>query len=391
MGRPSLNICRVVHAVLPEYWKTTLRAGIGYKLAERGHKVCAVSNRFPGQPSFEVIGGLIPVYRVRAWILPEIRYPITDMRELMRVLRSVIRAHEVEVLHYHPFEYPIAWSALLVKDIPKVISIEGVPGLNWFYGRLPVDVAGLAYSITLGRLVLSACSRVVVFGSHIARYVRALGVPWHKIVVIGYGIDDEKFSVDKERAREAKRAELGISEDELVVLFVGRLYPVKGIKTLLEAADEVTSWHDYVRFLIVGDGPLWPLVAEAARRNPRIMPLGFREDVPELMAASDIFVLPSLAEGLPYSLLEAAFSGLPIVATAVGCIPDVVINGRTGLLVPRGSSRRLAEAIKEFIRHPELREELSRNVEEHVRKKYAWQSVLEQYERLFQEVIEEGP
>ena len=383
-----MNICYAVHAVLREYHATTLRGGLGYRLTTRGHKVYVVTNRSPSQPSFEVLNGGIKVFRVKARVLPEIRYPLTDMRELISMLKTIIREYDIDLIHYHPFEYPISWSAPLIHDVPKVISIEGVPGINWFYGCLPVDIAGLAVSITLGRIALSACSKVIVFGRPVARYVKALGVPEKKIAVIGYGVDEERFNIDTDQARDIKRSELGLSPDDIVVLFVGRLYPVKGIRFLLEAADVITHWRRDVRFLIVGEGSLRSLVEEVAKENPGIIFLGYRTDVPELMAASDIFVLPSLAEGLPYALLEAGFCGLPLIATNVGCVADVVIPGRTGILVPKGSSRELIKAIKLLIERPELRESMSEAAQKLIRQKYSWNHILEQYERLYYEVLE---
>ena len=384
-----MNICRVVRAVSPAYYPTTLRASIGYRLAMRGHNIYVVANRFLGQPIFEKLPGGMKVYRVKAHVIPEIRYPLTYMGELLRVLRGLIVKYDIDVIHYHPFEYPICWSALLIRDVPKVISIEGVPGLNWFYGRLLVDLAGLGMSITIGRAVLSACSRIIVFGKSIVKYVRALGIPEQKIAVIGYGVDEEKFDIDMAKAREEKRAELGLSEDDVIALFVGRLYPVKGVRFLLEASSLVSSRRPDVKFIIVGDGSLRPLVEETVKRNPNVIYLGYRTDVPELMAASDIFVLPSLAEGLPYALLEAGYCGLPVVATNVGCVPDVVIPGWTGFLVPKGSGTKLAEAVLELVERPELREEMSKNIRALVRRRYSWNNVLYAYERLYEEVIEE--
>ena len=132
----------------------------------------------------------------------------------------------------------------------------------------------------------------------------------------------------------------------MVVTIVGRLSPEKGHRTFLEAARRVSADRDNVKFLVVGDGPMGDeLRAEVARLNleERVMFTGFRKDMPEIYALSDVMVNASSIEGLPMTILEAMASKVPVIATRAGGIPDIIKDNETGLLVDSAGCRCLGE------------------------------------------------
>jgi glycosyltransferase involved in cell wall biosynthesis len=141
-----------------------------------------------------------------------------------------------------------------------------------------------------------------------------------------------------------------------VVTTVSVLREGKGIEVLLDAIPAVLARHPEARFLIAGDGPLRESLE--ARSVDRVTWAGFRRDVPELLAASDLFVLPSLGDAYPTVLMEAMAAGLPVVSTRVGGIPEIVDDGRTGRLVPPGDAAALASAISDLLDSREQREAL---------------------------------
>lgn len=178
-------------------------------------------------------------------------------------------------------------------------------------------------------------------------------LPAGKIVVINNGVDAGRYRPAVDRA--AVRRELGLVDGDRAIVVVATLKEQKGHRYLIEAASALADWFPTARFLFVGDGELRQDLTEriAARGlERRVRLLGTRQDVPELLAASDLFVLPSLWEGLSMALVEAMASGLPIVATEVSGTRQVLTHGETGLLVRPGDADALARAIAAMLADP---------------------------------------
>jgi glycosyltransferase involved in cell wall biosynthesis len=158
------------------------------------------------------------------------------------------------------------------------------------------------------------------------------------------------------RSREDVRRELGIDSDVLLIGTAGRLSPVKGQAGLLRAGARILATGKPAKFLIIGDGPLGSQLlsmAEQLHIDRACYFLGPRADVFDLMSAMDIFVLPSLNEGIPMALLEAMTLGTPVVAAAVGGIPEVIQHRVNGLLVSSGDDQGLADACLELAAKPQ--------------------------------------
>lgn len=172
------------------------------------------------------------------------------------------------------------------------------------------------------------------------------GLPIHKVPVIRLGIAP---GVDgRSRSRETVRTELGIPHGATVLISVASLGRVKGHVHLLQAFRSVLEQECNAWLVLVGTGPLEHELRCYARHvgvSERVVFTGLRQDVPDLLAASDLFVLASLREGTPLAIMEAAFAGLPSVVTRVGGIPEIVIDGETALMVPPHDSNGLAVAI----------------------------------------------
>jgi glycosyltransferase involved in cell wall biosynthesis len=189
-----------------------------------------------------------------------------------------------------------------------------------------------------------------------------------------------------QRRREEVRAELGLSE-EPVGIIVARIDHQKGHDCLLEAAARLAKSGLCVTLLIVGDGTARPemesLAGKLGLRPEQIRFLGFRSDIPDLLAASDFFVLPSLNEGLPLSVLEAMAQGLPVVATPVGGIPEIILSNQHGLLVPVNDPSALAAALRTLVCDADLRHRLGGCGQERVREHFSFQKMAREYEALY--------
>jgi glycosyltransferase involved in cell wall biosynthesis len=183
--------------------------------------------------------------------------------------------------------------------------------------------------------------------------------------VVVHGVDRTRFAAlphERQSLRRDVRDELTLADDEVFALTVANLRSEKGYDVLLETARLCGAAGAPVRFVSVGRGPLeteLAAAAQAAGLGDRLVFLGTRTDTARLMAGADLFVLPSHQEGLPVALMEAMSAGLPVVATTVGGVPDVVTDGIEGLLVPPGRPDLLAQAVRAVAADPALRARLA--------------------------------
>lgn len=185
------------------------------------------------------------------------------------------------------------------------------------------------------------------------------GVDAARIRVIPSGIDLAPFDEPFDRA--AIRGRLGLAETDVLALQVAALAPHKSQTTLLQAMARIRSRHPNLRVWIAGEGPLRTSLAHehaTLELGESVRFLGFREDVTDLLRAADLFVISSYLEGLGTSILDAMAAGLPVVATRVGGIPEAVVDGETGVLVPPSDPQALGEALSALAGDPERRARL---------------------------------
>lgn len=212
------------------------------------------------------------------------------------------------------------------------------------------------------RLVARSLDRAIAVSEAAADFlVRGKGYPAGKVVVVPNGRDLSRFAPGRDR--EAVRKELGLDGQTPLVGVVGRLEAQKGHAWLLDAWPEVLRDFPDARLLVVGDGSLREALearARAASIAHGVRFTGFRTDVPRLLGALDVVVLPSLYEGMPLTAIEAGAMARPVVATAVDGTPEVVRDGETGLLVPPADAPALARAIATMLRDPDTASRMGR-------------------------------
>ena len=192
---------------------------------------------------------------------------------------------------------------------------------------------------------------------------------------------------------EKMKQELGIDNSDRIIGCVGTLRSVKGHKYLIQAIPLILDKFPHTRLVLVGDGPLrseLERLAEKLKVRERIMFLGYRPDVSELMNIFDIFILPSLSEGLSNVLLEAMAASKPVIATNVGGNPEVVEDGRTGLLVPPKDPKKIAEAVNELLDNKNKRLEMGKAGLERVKEKFSISKTVREYKEVYLEVLHKG-
>lgn len=212
----------------------------------------------------------------------------------------------------------------------------------------------------LDRLVCSRADGVVCCSGSVKRVAQSsIRIPDDRFHVLHNCIDLAEIG-GRSETRSAVRDSLGISADEILIGTVGTLRPEKGHEVLIRAWRQLCEQHGDVRakLVVVGDGPIRQKLHDEAKDIPGIIWAGSRSDVGEVLAAMDVFVFPSIDEGLGIALLEAMATGLPSVVSDEGGIPEIVTDGETGLVVKAGDSKALCEGMVELLRNPELRQRL---------------------------------
>lgn len=213
------------------------------------------------------------------------------------------------------------------------------------------------------------------------------GMRPEKVVVIPNGVRVEEFAPSRwpDEAVGELRRELRIPENAYVVLTIGRLHPQKGHRYLIEAVRSILKEYTEIRFLFVGEGEHRSELEEQVQSSglhPFILFLGERFDVPKLLAISDLFVLPSLYEGMPNVILEAMAARLAVVATDVDGTREVVVDGETGLLIPPADPTALQQAILTLLRDDGFRHSLGECGYQRVLTQFSEQLMCERYEQL---------
>jgi len=217
-------------------------------------------------------------------------------------------------------------------------------------------------------------------------------VPPDKVVTVYNGVDPQQFAALDPQAAVRIRRTFDIPAQAPLLGAIGRLHPQKGFTDLLTAMAQVRECFPAARLLLVGDGGL----RDDLEAQTRVMDLsevvtfaGLRTDVPEILVALDLFVLPSLWEGLPNAVLEAMVAALPVVATMVGGTLEVVVDGVTGLLVPPRDPQALAQAINALLGDPERRYKMGQAGRERVRQRFSVKRMVEETESLYEQLLAE--
>lgn len=261
-------------------------------------------------------------------------------------------------------------------------------GRPWVVTGLRVAEREKRWHLKVDRLTSRLSAGAVCVSQGVLRFsVEEAGLDPARLVVIPNGVDSTLI----ERAARADRKLLGVTDEAHVALFVGRMEKQKGLDELLEAARVVASGRPAWNLFLVGDGPLRGEIHGRLSRDSvleaHVHFMGRRGDVPSLLKAADVLVLPSRWEGMPNVVLEAMAAGLAVVGTAVEGTEDLVIPGETGWLVPVGDVVGLEAALIEASDKPEERRKRGEAGRERVRRHFSQERVVAAYDRLWTAVL----
>lgn len=236
------------------------------------------------------------------------------------------------------------------------------------------------------------CDRVIAVSEESRQYhMKISGAPKGQVKTIYNGIDLTIFSnLDAAQERTRVREELGIPPEADVLTTVAVLRPPKGIQFLIRAMPAILASHPRAYYLIVGSGSHRDALVEEVHKagvNERVIFAGMRKDVPRLLAASDIFVLPTLTEALPTVLAEAMAARLPLVASQVGGIPEMIVEGQNGFLIEPEDQESLARTCIRLLKDQEERAAMGAEGWRIVNQKFSIQRQVEQLKDLYLEQL----
>jgi glycosyltransferase involved in cell wall biosynthesis len=300
--------------------------------------------------------------------------------QCLKGLAATLRRSGVDVVHGHEFTmalYGTAAARLIGK--PAVITIHSAQYVSLALRR---------------RLALSLAARssraMVAVSSDTARTLeQRLWLRSGAVTTIHNGI------IERPGRSDGVRDAIGARPDEILLLAVGNLYPVKGHPVLLDALQRLQDaaparW----RLVVAGRGRNKAALEERAAAlglRELVHFLGHRDDVPDLLAAADVFVMPSLREGLPLAILEAMFAGKAIVASGVGGIPEAITSGEHGILVEPGDPAALSEALRALLSDPAVRLRLGDAARRRAQAEFRVGEMADRYERIYRESVRRDP
>ncbi|MBI3601179.1 MAG: glycosyltransferase family 4 protein [Nitrospinae bacterium] len=336
--------------------------------------------------------------------------PLNDLKAFIRLF-SIIREGKYHIVHTHTSKAGIIgrWAAWLCRfgKLTKTPVIIHTPHGHIFYGYYGKFMTRVF--IIIERITAIITDRIITLTEREKQehIVFKIAHP-EKFITIHSGVETKRFfDVTPEDTKKIKK-EFNIKEDCLVIGTVGRLVEVKGHKYFIQAANEVLNNplnpltpfdkgdSKGVKFMIVGDGPLMDDLKREAEfsLNPPfikggkggIIFTGWRNDVPAVMSVFDIFVLPSLNEGMGKVLIEAMLLKKAIIASRAGGIPDLIRDGENGILVKPASPDELAEAIIDLIKSEDKRKRMG-DKGRLIAESYSDKAMVEKIERLYEEII----
>jgi len=308
-------------------------------------------------------------------------------RKIVREIVSILKNNHFDILHTHGGIAGLygRWAA---HKCAVPIIVHTLHGIHYLHYRNII----LKYVYMLLERFFSRFTDAVIFVSDSDRKTaERLGlVPLNKMVVVKNGIDFSEFKTEVTAAMEKEDVGLGISRP--VVGTVARLHRQKGIPYFLKSAQKICKAFTEAKIVIVGSGPLQKRLKRMAQNlslEDSISFLGEREDGPQLISLFDVFVLPSLWEGLPYVLMEAAALAKPVVATDIDGVRELVKNMETGILVPPGDPESLASAVIYLLQNKEVALKFGENFRKEISSRYTLSRMADETENLYLRLYEE--
>jgi glycosyltransferase involved in cell wall biosynthesis len=401
-GQIKLNVCFVT----PEYFPISGGTGayvyyLSHNLQKLGHNVHVVAR--DQQDSEKTING-IQVHYVKGVGNALTRY-WRFARSASKRIRKLNKQNGFDIIHSNlplvpSFAIPIDSATSIVCAVHSTWKGEAIVTKRDNPKELnPNEKSMLRFNFVLRsyekKLMKRSDALIAVSKYTVKELVELYGINKKKIHVIYNGVDIERF---KPRSNKIKlRREFGLDPKEKVVLFVGRLYHRKGLETLLRSVPPVLKEFSNVKFVISGTGfkqkeeNLRNLAKELDIEN-HVMFLGYVLDdkLPLLYSASDIFVLPAIYENFPFAILEAQATGLPVISTNVGGIPEFLVDNKNGFVIEPRDPMKLTQKLLTLLQDPKLAKEMGDHGRKLIEEQFDWHLITSQVIDLYHKLLEDA-
>lgn len=318
-----------------------------------------------------------------AQFVPYIRYTLPGA-SFHSLLTETFR--DADVVHVIGYAYLPCIAATAVAsrfDVESIVTVDAFPGISWTYGNRLVDLVAATYTHTLGRATFALADRVIGLGEYLREDLRRFTDDPAKIGVVPNGVDTDRYTTANRESPPSSGP-----DDPTELLYVGRLDTVKGVPYLLKAMAKLREEPTEYRLTIVGDGSHredHEALCASLGIAEQVSFEGWQSDVHPYYERADVFVLPSLSEGLPTVLMEAQATGLPVVSTDVGGVRELVGAGR---IVPCEDPDALYEAVADLA--DEDLAALGRQARRHIVENFSVEEMVSEYARLYREAAPEA-
>ena len=319
-----------------------------------------------------------------------------------------IESMGIEVIYLNSkarlYNIPLIWRIARILRNKKPDILHTSLFYANFFGRLAALIAKPAviiteehsmhvekrfYHVLLDRWLSNMTDKIRVCARSVLDFTsRQEGIPKEKFYLIYNAIDTERFNIYCTKNDARKLA--GFAVDDFLIGSVGSLIPLKGHRFLIEAVSCIVSEIPRLKLVIAGEGKCrdeLSALAEAKGISEKIVFLGVRKDIPQLMKMMDLFVFPSLQEGFPCAVIEAMYMGLPVIASNISGIPEVITSGNNGILVEPGNAQTIGENILTLYRDENLRNRLGREAKAKIESAYLPFHYIKRLEALYDELV----
>lgn len=300
-----------------------------------------------------------------------------------------INSNSYDFIHYGDYFYPTSIFSFLNKTSSFLISINALPGYNWFYGTNYVDIISKFYTYSIGKKIIQKCPKIVVIYKKLINDLVSFGIGEEKISLIPNGVDVEKFGdIDSENLQLLKNR-LHIDDDEKILLFVGRISKIKRIEKIVDISSRLFQEGFKIKTLIVGDGPYKKEIEDYSKKiDSKVLFCGWVEakNLPLFYSLANLVVLPSLSEGLPNILLEAGAAKKPSVAFNINGTSDIILHGRTGFLASRDIEEQFYLYCKRILSDSMLEIKMGNEAFLHIQENFSWKKIIPKYETVYNQL-----